>query len=132
MLSPKRCHGLGSSSIGLYCHLPPRPPLFCDFFVSIPAWNALFPALPNNHSDSNRCQGYWPFSLLIKVLKPKTWNLLYQKQNTFLNSFSQVQVAFLSCDKDIATASFNKAVNYRRKENLNSLYLVVHHTFPIE
>lgn len=76
--------------------------------------------------------GLLTFLTIDQVLKPKTWNLLYQKQNTFLNSFSQVQVAFLSCDKDIATASFNKAVNYRRKENLNSLYLVVHHTFPIE
>lgn len=45
-------------------------------------------------------------------LRPET--CYSQKQDTFLNSFSQVQVTFLSCDKDIATASFNKAVDYRR------------------
>lgn len=54
MPSPKCCHGLGSSS-HLFLLSPLRPLLLCCLFcLWIPALNALFQAVPNNHRDSNR------------------------------------------------------------------------------
>lgn len=93
VLSPECCHGLGSSShlLLLSVHLPLRPLLFCHFFVSGSLlWMPSFRLYLTAVGIAVGFQGYWPFSLWTKVLKPQTWNLPLPKREYILNSFNQL------------------------------------------